>query len=66
MAEPTTQAEIDALLNKYFILDDGSDWPTNTKSSALAQGYLARVASLSQNIQDDIVDLCDAGTQALA
>lgn len=59
MAALTTQAQVDALRNEYFILEDGSDWPTGTDSSALTQGYLARVGSLSQKLQDDLVDLLD-------
>lgn len=65
MAALTTQAEVDALLNEYFILEDGSDWPSNTLSSALTQPYQARVGSLSQKLQDDLVDLLDTATTAL-
>lgn len=65
MAALTTQAEVDALRNEYFILEDGSDWPTNTLSSALTQGYKARVASLSQKLQDDLVDLLDTADTAI-
>jgi len=67
MAALTTQAEVDALLNKYFVQDDASnsDWPTNTLSSALASGYKARVGSLHQELQDDLVALCDTATTAL-
>jgi hypothetical protein len=67
MAALTTQAEVDALTNEYFVQDDAgnTDWPTNTLSSALPSGYRARVASLSQKIQDDLVDLLDTATTAL-
>lgn len=65
MALLTTQAEIDALTNYYFILEDGSDWPTNTLSTALVQGYKPRIASMSQKVQDDLVDLLDTATNAV-
>ncbi len=65
MALITTQADLDALTNYYFVLDDGTDWPTNTLSSALTQGYSARVASMSQKEQDDLVDLLDTATNAI-
>jgi len=65
MALITTQADLDALTNYYFVLDDGTDWPTNTLSSALTQGYHARVASMSQKLQDDLVDLLDTATNAI-
>ena len=65
MALLTTQAEIDALTNYYFVLEDGSDWPSNTLSSALTQPYKARVASMSQKLQDDLVDLLDTATNAV-
>jgi len=55
-----TQAELNALRNEYFILEDGSDWPDDTASSGLAQPYKARIASMSQKLQDDLVDLMDA------
>lgn len=54
-----TQAQLDALKNYYFILEDGTDWPTTTASSALAVRYKARIASLSQKLQDDLVLLFD-------
>jgi hypothetical protein len=55
-----TQAELDALRNEYFVLEDGSDWPSGTLSTALAQPYKARIGSMSQKLQDDLVDLMDA------
>lgn len=55
-----TQAELDALRNYYFVLDDGTDWPTGTVSTALGQGYKARIGSLSQKLQDDLIALFDA------
>ena len=66
MALLTTQTGpggIDELTNYYFVMDDGTDWPTNTLSSALTQGYHARIGSMSQKIQDDLVDLLDTATQ---
>jgi len=65
MAALTTQAQVDALRNKYFVLEDGTDWPTNTLSSALAQGYKARIATLNQGLQDDLVDLFDTADTAI-
>ena len=65
MAALTTQAQVDALTNVYFIMDDGTDWPANTLSSALTQGYHARIASMSQKEQDDLVTLLDTATTAL-
>lgn len=65
MAALTTQAEVDDLRNYYFVLEDGTDWPTNTLSSALAQGYKARVGPLSQKMQDDLVDLLDTADTAI-
>jgi len=65
MAALTTQAEVDNLRNYYFVLEDGTDWPTNTLSSALAQGYKARIASMSQKLQDDLVDLLDTADTAI-
>ena len=65
MALLPDQAAVDALRNEYFILDDGSDWPADTLSTALAQGYKARIASLSQKLQEDLNDLLDTATNAL-
>lgn len=67
MAALTTQAEVDTMLNEYFVQTDAnnSDWPTNTLSANLTDGYRARVASLSQKIQDDLVTLLDTATTAL-
>lgn len=67
MALLTTQAEIDAVTNYYFVQDDAanSDWPTNTLSSALTDGYKARIGSMTQKLQDDLVDLLDTATNAI-
>lgn len=54
-----TQGELDLLKNYYFVLQDGTDWPSNTLSTALAQPYHARIASMSQKLQDDLVLLFD-------
>ena len=70
MAEPTTQADVDVLRRRYFKLADNSEWPADTKSDGAAVGaaggYVPKQASLSQQIQDDLNDLLDAATQALA
>lgn len=65
MALLPDQAAVDDLRNYYFILEDGSDWPADTLSSALAQGYKARIATMSQKLQDDLNDLLDTATNAL-
>ena len=65
MAALTTQAEVDELRNYYFVLDDGTDWPTNTLSSALAQGYKTRIAGVTQKTQDDLVNLLDTADTAI-
>ena len=70
MAEPTTQADVDILRRKYFKLADNTEWPADTKSTdaavATAGGYVPKHGSLSQGIQDDLNDLLDAATTALA
>ena len=65
LTSQTGPGGIDELTNYYFVLEDGSDWPTNTLSTALAQGYKPRIASMSQKLQDDLVDLLDTATNAV-
>jgi len=59
MAAISTQAALDVLKNEYFILEDGTDWPTATLSTATASPVKPRIASLSQKLQDDLIDMID-------
>lgn len=54
-----TQAELDVLKNEYFVLEDGTDWPTATLSTATASPVKPRIASMSQKLQDDLILMID-------
>jgi len=59
MAAISTQALLDTLKNEYFVLESGVDWPTATLSTATASPVKPRIASMSQKLQDDLIDLID-------
>ena len=74
MAVFTTQAEVDALRRKYFVVLlkntttnqlEEVEWPTGVLSTGLtawdsdSQGFKAKVATLHQELQDDLIDLLD-------
>jgi hypothetical protein len=75
MAVTVTAADLDALSSKYFVREDGTDWNAGTDidsapalgvlSSELPGGYKARIGSLSQDVQDDLVAQMDPGVNAL-